>query len=234
MVWFYWAGALTLVTLVSTWIVRRWPQMGFGALLAFYCLYLAASQILATRIVTFPLGFYTLYAPGAVFLYPFVAQALDMINETYGFRAAQSAILIALMTQVLLVILVLLVRVLPPAPFFPMEEAWQEIFAQGIRITGASWAAFFLCQMVDARIFSWLKAKFPEKAWLRSMGSDLLNLSLDSVLFVSFAFWGVAPVGPLILGQVVSKNLIGLLDTPWFLLYRYLVGRAHVVAGEAE
>lgn len=234
MVWIYWAGGLTVVTLVSASVVRRWPQWGMAALVAFYCLYLAASQILATRIVALSLGFYTLYAPGAVFLYPFVAQALDMINETYGFRAAQAAILIALITQVLLVMLVLLVKVLPPAPFFGVEEQWQEIFSQGIRITGASWAAFFLCQMIDARIFSWLKGRFPERAWLRSMGSDLLNLTLDSILFVSLAFWGVAPVGSLILGQVVSKNVIGLLDTPWFLLYRHLLGKAHAVPSEAE
>lgn len=234
MVWLYWGGALTLVTLASAWIIRRFPQMGFAVLLAFYCLYLAASQILATRIVAFSLGFYTFYAPGAVFLYPFVAQALDMINETYGFRAARAAILIALMTQVLLVILVMLVKALPASPSFPLEGPWQEIFSQGIRITGASWASFFLCEMVDARVFSWLKAKFPEKTWLRSIGSDFLNLTLDSLLFVSLAFWGVVPIGPLILGQVFSKNLIGILDTPWFLLYKHLLEKAHAVPSEAE
>ncbi|RLA84558.1 MAG: VUT family protein [Deltaproteobacteria bacterium] len=234
MVWLYWAVALTLVTWISAKVVKRWPHMGLATLVAFYCLYLALSQILATRIVAFPLGFYTLYAPGAVFLYPFVAQAIDMINETYGFKAAQGAIFIAFLTQVLMVLLILLVRTLPPAPFFGLEESWQKIFSQGVRITGASWAAFLICQLVDARIFSWLKARYPEKAWLRSMGSDLLNLTLDSILFVILAFWGIAPVGTLILGQVFSKNLIGFLDTPWFLWYRRLLGKEEVALGQAE
>lgn len=232
-IWLYWALGLTLVTLLSVGIVRRWPEMGLTALVAFYTIYLAAAQILATRIVKLDLGFWAFYAPAAVFLYPFVAQAIDMINETYGLRAAQGAILVAFLTQVLLVVFILLVRNLHPAPFFPYEEAWQKIFSQGVRITASSWAAFLICQSVDARIFSWLKGRFPEQTWLRSMGSDILNLTLDSVLFVLFAFWGVAPVGPLILGQVVAKNMIGLLDTPWFLAYRWLLkGRKEVLSAQ--
>ena len=66
----------------------------------------------------------------------------------------------------------------------------------------------------------------------------MLNLTLDSVLFVTFAFWGVAPVGPLVLGQVVSKNIIGLLDTPWFLWYKRMLRpvelRRHVYGGQAQ
>ena len=235
-VWIYWAIGLTLTTHLSAWIVRRWREMGLPALVAFYTIYLAASQILATRIVELNLGFWSLYAPAAVFLYPFIAQAIDMINEAYGLRAAQASIFVAFVTQVLLVLFILLVRNLPPAPFFADEEAWQRIFTQGVRITAASWAAFLICQTIDARIFSWLRTRYPEKAWLRSMGSDLLNLSLDSVLFVLFAFWGVAPVGPLVLGQVVSKNLIGLLDTPWFLWYRRILGPVprEVLRGQAQ
>ncbi len=234
MVWVLWAIGLTVVTFLSAYIVRRWPENGFSALLVFYTLYLLASQVLATRIVAFPLGFYTFYAPGAVFLYPFTAQALDMINETYGLKAAHRAIALAFISQMVFVVLVLLVKGLSPAPFYELEEAWQKIFAQSIRIVAASWLSFLACQVVDAHVFSWLKGKFPQRAWLRSMGSDLLNLTVDSILFVFLAFYGTMPVGELILGQVVSKNLIGLLDTPWFLLYRRLLLKGEVAFAQAE
>lgn len=238
LVWLYWIAGLTLTTYLSASLVRRFPEVGLQALVAFYVIYLAASQILAVRIVRFELGFYTLHAPAAVFLYPFIAQAIDMINEAYGYRKAQWSILIAFLTQVLLVIFILLVNSLKPAPFFKYEEAWQRIFVQGVRITAASWASFLICQSLDARVFAWLKRRYEGKVWLRSMGSDVLNLTLDSVLFVSFAFWGVAPVGPLVLGQVVSKNIIGLLDTPWFLWYKRMLRpvelRRHVYGGQAQ
>lgn len=234
MVWIFWAIGLTAVTFLSAYMVKRWSEGGFPALLVFYTLYLLASQVLATRIVVFPLGFYTLYAPGAVFLYPFTAQVLDMINETYGLRAAHRAIALAFLSQMVFVVLVLLVKGLPSAPFYELEDAWQKIFSQSIRIVGASWLSFLACQVIDAHIFSWLKRKFPERAWLRSMGSDLFNLTLDSILFVTLAFYGLMPLGELILGQVVSKNLIGLLDTPWFLLYRRLLTRGGVALAQAK
>jgi len=99
-----------------------------------------------------------------------------------------------------------------------------------VRITGSSWAAFLICELIDAKVFSWLRSRYPQKAWLRSIGSDLLNLTLDSFLFVTFAFWGVFPIGSLIVGQIVSKNLIGFLDTPWFLWYRRLIRKKEEVS----
>ena len=225
--------SLTLVTYLSASFVRRVPEYGYAVLVAFYTIYLGVSQIVAVRIVRFDLGFYSLFAPAAVFLYPFVAQALDMINEVYGISKARMAILIAFLTQILLVLFLIITAALPPAPFFLQEEAWQKIFHQGIRITAASWGSFLICQNLDAHIFSWLKRRYEQRVLLRSVSSDLLNLTVDSFLFVLFAFWGVAPVGPLILGQVISKNVIGLLDTPWFLWYRKMVklslreGRLH-------
>ena len=223
MVWLYWVVCLTFVTLLSAFIVRRWRHPGYTALVAFYVIYLGASQILATRIVEFDLVIRQFYAPAAVFLYPFIAQALDMINEVYGRRLAQLAILIAFVTQVLLVLFILLVRTLQPAPFFEYERAWQFIFGLSIRITVASWVAFLVCQTIDVYVFDWLKRKFERNVILRSVTSDVIDLTLDSAIFVTVAFAGVMPLLPLIIGQIVSKNFIGFIDTPWFLLYKRLV-----------
>ncbi|GAH36634.1 unnamed protein product, partial [marine sediment metagenome] len=104
------------MTLISGYIVRYQREAGFAVLLAFYVIYLATSQIAATRIVFFDLGFYKFAAPAAVFLYPFIAQAIDMINEVYGRKKTHLAIGIAFATQVLLVIFILLVKRLNSAP----------------------------------------------------------------------------------------------------------------------
>jgi len=49
--------------------------------------------------------------------------------------------------------------------------------------------------------------------WLRSSVSDVIDLTLDSLVFVTIAFYEVMPVIPLIIGQIVSKNVVGFLDT---------------------
>ena len=235
-VWIYWIVSLTIVTYASAYIVKNFREIGFAALTSFYVIYLGASQILASRIINFDLGFYRFYAPAAVFIYPFVAQAIDMINEVYGRRSAHLAIVIAFITQVLLVTFIAMVNSLSPAPFFEFEKAWQYLFGLSIRITVASWISFLICSNLDAYVFAKLKQRFLGRemafkldaslnpyVWLRSSVSDIMDLTLDSVIFVTLAFYGVLPVVPLIIGQIVSKNIIGFLDNPWFVWYKRML-----------
>ncbi|MDG6256772.1 MAG: queuosine precursor transporter [Methanomicrobiaceae archaeon] len=238
LVWVYWLIGLSLVTYLSVYIVRRHREYAFAALTGFYIIYLAASQILATRVIVFDLMTYTFFAPASVFVFPFTAQVIDMINEVYGRRRAHVAVLIAFSTQVLLMLFLAMGNTLAPAPFFGYEEAWQSIFALSLRITAASWVTFLITANLDVYIFAGLKERFKQREeafsgstlanpyiWLRSGASDAVNLTLDSVLFVTLAFFGAAPVLPLILGQIVAKNIIGLLDTPWFVWYKSMIGR---------
>ncbi|MEM1550040.1 MAG: queuosine precursor transporter [Candidatus Methanomethylicia archaeon] len=239
MVWLYWIIGLTIVTYASVWIVKKFPQYGFAALTGFYVIYLAASQVLATRIITFDLGIYSFYAPAAVFIYPFIAQVIDMINEVYGRKSTHISIIIAFITQVLLVVFIGMVNTLTPAPFFQWEEAWRSLFSLSVRITIASWISFLICSNLDAIIFASLKQAFIDReekfkydtslnpyVWLRSSVSDIVDLTLDSVIFVTLAFYGEAPVIPLIIGQIVSKNIVGFLDNPWFVWYKRLIRKS--------
>jgi len=223
MVWVYWVISLTIVTYFSALVVRKYPELGFAALTSMYVLYLAASQIFASRIVIFDLKIYKFFAPSAIFIYPFISQAIDMINEVYGRKKTQIAIGIAFVSQVLLITFILMMNSLAPAPFFKFESAWHSLFSLSIRITIASWISFLICQNIDAYVFDKLKQRFTALVWLRSVGSDVIDLTLDSVIFVTLAFWGTMPIGPLIIGQMVSKNIIGFLDTPWFLWYKRLI-----------
>lgn len=235
LIWLYWAISLTLVTYLSTQIIIR-TKYGFAALTGFYVVYLTASQILASRIISFDLGFYQFYAPSAVFIYPFTAQVMDMINEIYGRKMTHIAILIALISQVLLIIFIAMVNTLTPAPFFKYEEAWTSLFGLSIRITIASWISFIICSNLDALVFDKLKKRFRVNEakfkydtsinpyiWLRASVSDAMDLTLDSLIFVTLAYYGVMPIIPLIIGQIVSKNIIGFIDNPWFVWYKRML-----------
>jgi uncharacterized integral membrane protein (TIGR00697 family) len=159
-----------------------------------------------------------------------------MINEVYGRGKTHLAIFIVFITQILLVTFIAMANSLSPAPFFNFEEAWQNLFGLSIRITIASWLSFLICSNLDAFVFSKLKQKFMKKeldykhdtslnpyVWLRSSVSDIIDLTLDSVIFVTLAFYGVMPVIPLIIGQIISKNIIGFIDNPWFVWYKKML-----------
>lgn len=224
-VWIYWVISLTIATYAGAAVVRRYPGYGFATLTGLYIIYLGASQIIAARIIEFDIGIAIFVAPASVFIYPFVAQAIDMINEVYGRSLARIAIAIALLSQILLAILLAMTNSLIPAPVFVFEEAWQSIFTQGLWIILASWVAFLVSQNLDCYVFDRLKRAYPDRIVLRSAFSDVADLTLDSVIFVSIAFFAAGiPLLPLIIGQIVSKGIIGVLDTPWFVWYKRYLG----------
>lgn len=226
-VWIYWVISLTIATYAGAVVVKRYPCYGFATLTGLYIIYLGASQIIAARIIEFDLGIATFIAPASVFVYPFVAQAIDMINEIYGRPMTRVAIAIALLSQILLAILIAMTNTLTPAPIFEFETAWQSIFTQGLWIILASWVAFLVSQNLDCYVFDRLKRAYPDRVVLRSAFSDVADLTLDSVIFVSIAFFTAGiPLLPLIVGQIVSKGIIGLLDTPWFVWYKRYLGDA--------
>ncbi|WP_281175354.1 VUT family protein [Methanogenium cariaci] len=57
----------------------------------------------------------------------------------------------------------------------------------------ASWVSFLITQTIDTRIFASLKKRYENRIVLRSVASDAVGLTLDSVIFVTIAFAGVAP-----------------------------------------
>ena len=61
--------------------------------------------------------------------------------------------------------------------------------------------------------------------WLRNNASTIISQLLDSVVFITIAFYGSMPLLPLILGQWVVKVGIAVVDTPLVYLLVYLLKR---------
>jgi uncharacterized PurR-regulated membrane protein YhhQ (DUF165 family) len=50
-------------------------------------------------------------------------------------------------------------------------------------------------------------------------------MALDSVLFITIAFYGIMPVVPLIFGQLILKWLVAIIDIPFMYLNRWVMYR---------
>lgn len=222
-----WIGSLFLSTFLSSYYVRKTGKS--DAIVSLYCVYLALSQIFAAKIGEFNFGVYTFTAPGAVMLYPFLYQLNDISNEYYGEKETHKMILIAFATQ-LFMVLALYLSITLPSFSYPKQvthSGWKNIFWSGIRITGASWTAFLASNHLDAWIYPRIKQLTGGKyLWLRNAASDFFSLTLDSLIFVPIAFYGIYPFSILLLliiGQLGTKYFFGLVDTPFLYLSRYII-----------
>ena len=61
--------------------------------------------------------------------------------------------------------------------------------------------------------------------WLRSAVAGMLSQAVDSLLFVSIAFYGVFPIGQLLLGQLIAKVVLSAVLVPPLIYLFVALGR---------
>lgn len=135
-----------------------------------------------------------------VILWPLEFVMTDIVNEYYGPRAVRNISFTAVGLISYAFLMFYLAIHLPAAGFWVtsntdsgvpnMQDAFNGVFGQGLRIIIGSLVAFLVSQIVDVTIFHKIKKVTGEKhVWLRATGSTLVSQLVDSyiVLFIAFS-----------------------------------------------
>ena len=187
-------------------------KYGTGLTIGIFVGLVVMAQILANKIVLF--GTFTL--PAGVIVYATGFLVTDILCEFYGKKKALEAVWGGFLASILLVLAVKIAIAWPPAPFWTGQEAFQSTLQLTERIVLGSLVAYVISQNWDVRVFHKLKDMTGGRhLWLRNNVSTMTSQALDTVIFITIAFYGVLPVVPLIVGQYIVKLLIAALDTPF-------------------
>lgn len=215
---------ISIVPAVGAWWARRTNSSDL--LFIIYATFAVLSQILASKIAFFDLGFTTATAPAAVLVFAVTFMITDIVNEKFGRRTTQRMIALTFGSQLIMVLFLLLADALPPAPFWQNQDAWKSVLLSVPRITLASWITFLVSENLDAFLFSHIrKVTKGRHLWARSVFSSIPALTVDTVLFISLAFAGTdLPLWQLMVGQFFAKWAVGILDIPFMYLNRYILG----------
>lgn len=209
-----WTALISLAALGGAWYARKYER--YDALLAIFVTLVIAANLIASKTVAFDLGFTTLFAPAAVLIFSVTFLLTDIVNEKFGRREAQRMIFLAFLAQVIFTAFAYLAISMEGAPFFAGQAAFETVLGAVPRIALAGWIAFLVSENLDAYLFAWFKKVTNGKhLWMRNAFSSLPAMLVDSVLFVTLAFYGVMPILPLIIGLTVMKWLVGIIDIPF-------------------
>jgi uncharacterized integral membrane protein (TIGR00697 family) len=193
------------------------------ALLA--CIY-SGSLVLAAVMASKIIAVGRLVVPAGVLAYCLTFLITDVISEIWGKERAQTVVMGGFITLVLVFLLTGVSILWPPASFWPHQKAYETILGSSARIMVASLTAYLFSQYHDVWAFHfWKRVTSDRFLWLRNNASTIVSQLLDSVVFITIAFYGSMPLVPLILGQWVVKVGIAALDTPFVYLLVYLVRR---------
>ncbi|MFH1711193.1 MAG: queuosine precursor transporter [Nanoarchaeota archaeon] len=217
-----WIVIITSFSLFGAWYARKYNRA--DALIGLYVAFVLISNVIAYKIAAFDFGFVTFFATAATLVFSVTFLLTDIVNEKFGRKETQKMIFIAFITQIAVAAFIWLAVSLTPAPFWPDQEIFTKIIGFAPRIMLASWVAFLISENMDAYIFAWFKKKTHGRhLWMRNVFSSIPSMALDTLIFVTIAFYGVQPLLPLITGVLVIKWIVGIVDVPFMYLNRWIM-----------
>lgn len=200
--------------------------MSLVVLATLFATCLLVANIVAVKLVS--IGGWVI--PAGVIAYPLTFLFTDVITELYGRRIASRVVWLGFGANILMVVLVFCGRLLPPAPFWEGQPAYESILGMVPRIVLASMIAYLISQHHDVFAFHfWRKKTKARFLWLRNNASTMVSQALDTGIFITVAFWGLVPTGILanmLVSQYIFKLAIAACDTPLcYLLVGLLKGK---------
>jgi uncharacterized integral membrane protein (TIGR00697 family) len=138
------------------------------------------------------------------------------IAELHGRAAATALVRFGFAPLIAAIVLAAIVLALPAAP--AMEPARRDAFALMMGGTPRIWIAGILAygvsQTLNVAVFTSLSRRPGRLLWLRAGTAAVLSQAVDTLIFVTVAFWGVFPVGALLGGQMLAKVLLSAIAVP--------------------
>lgn len=195
-------------------------------LFAVYIFCIVATELMGIK--TFPivnLSWLHLNASVAILLFPVVFSINDIVIEVYGKERARSMLRAGLLVVFLTFVFAAIATSLPPSTRAQASEgAYDKVFHSTLRIAGASLIAFAVAQLMDILVFVKIRERLGKKAlWLRNNASNFSAQLLDTVVFISLAFYSFQkPFGDnvsflisLIVPYWLLKCAMSVIETPF-------------------
>ena len=96
---------------------------------------------------------------------------------------------------------------------------------QSWRLMLAGLVSYGISQTLNVYVFDRLKAGAGRLVWLRGAVAAVLSQVLDTLLFVTIAFYGIFPIGELMLGQMIAKVVLSVALVPLIIQAMVSYGR---------
>jgi uncharacterized integral membrane protein (TIGR00697 family) len=163
-----------------------------------------------------------------IFAFLMLVVTSSAVAELHSREVANKLVLIGFVPLLASLLLTLIVLGLPAAA--DMDPARLTAFETMMSGTPRIWLggilAYGISTLLNVSIFSRLKGREGSKLlWFRSAVASGLSQIVDTLIFISVAFYGVFPIGELLLGQMLAKVVLSLVMVPPLIYLFVGIGR---------
>lgn len=174
----------------------------YAILVGIFCAGLIISNIIASK--TFEFFWITL--PCGVIIFPLIYIVNDVLTECYGFKKARRAIYLGFFMNLIAVICYNVTMFLPAPAYFTGDSAFHTVLGSTLRLLVASFAAYLIGSLINAKLMVYLKGKYENKLFFRCISSTFAGEGMDALIFITIGFLGTMPVSAL-LTMIVAQAL---------------------------
>ncbi|VAV87545.1 Putative preQ0 transporter, partial [hydrothermal vent metagenome] len=162
-------------------------------------------------------------------IFPFLLLVVlsSAVAELHGREAANRLVRFGFIPLITAILLIRLVLILPtdPGMYEPAKEAFPIILAQGSRLMLAGIIAYGVSQFLNVYIFSRLAQMNGRLLAMRGAIAGALSQIVDTVIFITIAFYGERPIGELMLGQGAAKVVLSFVLVPFLIVFFVKLGQ---------
>lgn len=156
----------------------------------------------------------TLAVESGIFAFLVLVVLSSAVAELYGREMANRLVRLGFIPLIVSMLLIQFVIHVPPASFWDKQAAFQDILGQSSRMMLAGLIAYGISQTLNVYIFSRLRSKEGGALWLRALVASFLSQIVDTLLFITIAFYGVFPIQGILGGQIIAKLTLSVVMVP--------------------
>jgi uncharacterized integral membrane protein (TIGR00697 family) len=163
-----------------------------------------------------------------IFAFLLLVVTSSSIAELHGRATANRLVLWGFVPLLVSLALTILVLAVPAAN--DMDPARLSAFETMMTGTPRIWLggiiAYGVSTLLNVTIFTRLKGREGSRLlWLRSAVASVLSQIVDTLIFITISFYGVFPIGELLLGQMIAKVVLSIVLVPPLIYIFVALGR---------
>lgn len=162
-----------------------------------------------------------------IFAFLLLVVVSSAIAELHGRETANRLVQFGFVPLLFAMALSWVVYALPASPDMAPKnaQAIQLILGATGRIWAAGVCAYGVSQFLNVYIFSRLHNMAGRWLPVRGVIASALSQVVDTLIFVTIAFYGVFPIGPLLVGQMVAKVALSVALVPFLIVFFVRLGK---------
>ncbi len=173
----------------------------------------------------------SLAVESGIFAFLLLVVLSSSVAQLHGRKAADRLVLWGFVPLAISIALIFLVLALPPSPDMPPANirAFGQVLQSTPRIMAAGPVAYGISLLLNVWIFERLRGGSGAQGnlWLMVRGgvASAISQAVDTVIFVTLAFYGEFPILDLLIGQALAKIVLSLVLVPPLIAAAVALGR---------